>query len=87
MIDTRTESLLTLVQLSELVRKHVTTVYRWTTTGCRGVTLETLQIGGTRFTSHEALQRFSASLTCGRGAPKSPSGAKSAAQELARYGV
>jgi hypothetical protein len=39
-------------------RVHVSCVYRWSTTGCRGVVLETIQIGGTRCTSREALQRF-----------------------------
>ncbi|MCH8146942.1 MAG: DUF1580 domain-containing protein [Planctomycetes bacterium] len=37
---------------------HVATVYRWGSRGLRGVRLETIQIGGTRCTSVEALQRF-----------------------------
>jgi hypothetical protein len=37
---------------------HVSCFYRWSTIGCRGVVLETIQIGGTRCTSREALQRF-----------------------------
>jgi hypothetical protein len=37
---------------------HVSCIYRWTTVGCRGVVLESLQVGGTRCTSREALQRF-----------------------------
>jgi Protein of unknown function (DUF1580) len=37
---------------------HVSCVYRWSTVGCKGVVLETLQVGGTRCTSREALQRF-----------------------------
>jgi Protein of unknown function (DUF1580) len=37
---------------------HVSSVYRWSTVGCRGVVLESLQVGGTRCTSREALQRF-----------------------------
>jgi hypothetical protein len=39
-------------------RPHVSTLYRWATGGCRGVRLETLQVGGTLCTSREALQRF-----------------------------
>ena len=35
---------------------HVSTIYRWATAGCRGVVLETLQVGGTRCTSAEALR-------------------------------
>jgi hypothetical protein len=37
---------------------HPSTLHRWATAGCRGVRLETIQIGGTRCTSREALQRF-----------------------------
>jgi hypothetical protein len=37
---------------------HVSCFYRWSTVGCRGIVLETLQVGGTRCTSREALQRF-----------------------------
>lgn len=37
---------------------NVATLYRWASHGCRGVRLETIQIGGTRCTSREALQRF-----------------------------
>ena len=39
-------------------RPHVATLFRWTTVGVRGVVLETLQCGGTRCTSLQALQRF-----------------------------
>jgi len=42
---------------------HVSTIYRWSTLGCRGVVLETLQAGSTRVTSREALSRFFARLT------------------------
>ena len=57
-----------LIPLSEaadqIPRRHrgrktaVSTLYRWATTGVRGVVLETLQVGGTRCTSLAALQRF-----------------------------
>lgn len=39
-------------------RPHVATLFRWTTVGVRGVVLESLQCGGTRCTSVQALQRF-----------------------------
>jgi hypothetical protein len=39
-------------------KTHVSTLYRWMTSGCRGVVLESIQVGGTRCTSREALQRF-----------------------------
>lgn len=37
---------------------HTATLYRWTTAGLKGVVLESLQVGGTRCTSQQALQRF-----------------------------
>ena len=44
-------------------RCHVATAYRWTVAGCRGVVLESLQVGATRCTSVQALQRFFDALT------------------------
>jgi hypothetical protein len=46
---------------------HVSTFHRWATVGCRGILLETIQVGGTRCTSREALQRFFEALTAARG--------------------
>ncbi len=37
---------------------HATTVYRWINHGVRGVKLKSLKVGGTTYTSTEALQRF-----------------------------
>jgi hypothetical protein len=42
---------------------HVSCLYRWTKAGCRGVVLESVQIGGTRCTSRQALARFFNRLT------------------------
>src|SRR3954451_17851104 len=65
MIDSTAETLLSLAQAAEELprrrrgrKTHVSTLYRWATAGCRGVRLETVQIGATRCTSREALQRF-----------------------------
>ena len=65
MIDSASETLISLADAAgELPRRrrgrktHVSTLFRWTTSGCRGVVLESLQCGGTRCTSREALQRF-----------------------------
>lgn len=44
-------------------RLHISAVYRWTLRGIKGVVLETVRIGGTTYTSREALQRFSERLT------------------------
>ena len=65
MAITLDETILSLADAaSELPRRrrgrkpHVSTLYRWMTSGCRGVVLEFIQVGGTRCTSREALQRF-----------------------------
>jgi hypothetical protein len=66
-IDIQKEKVFSLTQAakSELLprrrfgkRPNVATFYRWAQRGVRGVALETLQIGGTKCTSAEALQRF-----------------------------
>lgn len=49
-------------------KPHVSCLYRWTTTGCRGVLLESVQVGGTRCTSIEALNRFFQRLSESRNA-------------------
>ena len=37
---------------------HYSTLHRWRIRGCRGVKLETILIGGHRYTSSEAIRRF-----------------------------
>jgi hypothetical protein len=41
----------------------ISTGYRWTLHGVRGAVLESIQLGGSRFTSVEAIQRFVTELT------------------------
>jgi hypothetical protein len=41
----------------------VSTLYRWATVGIRGIRLEVIQIGGTKCTSQQALERFFDQLT------------------------
>lgn len=71
MIDPLKESLVSLSEACRLVPRrragkkcNVATIYRWTAVGIRGVRLESIQIGGSRCTSKEALSRFFAALTC-----------------------
>ncbi|HWE36753.1 MAG TPA: DUF1580 domain-containing protein [Isosphaeraceae bacterium] len=45
---------------------HVATWYRWAGQGCRGERLETLQVGGARYTSVAAIQRFFEALSRAR---------------------
>ncbi len=70
MIDFRKEQVLPLKAAAKKVparrkggRTHVGTMYRWGSIGFRGIVLETIQIGGTRCTSVEALGRFFAKLS------------------------
>jgi hypothetical protein len=70
MIDPNAESLISLTEAARSLprrradkRPHVSCIYRWTTAGCRGVILESIQVGGTRCTSREALARFFRQLT------------------------
>lgn len=65
MIDVTTEALVPLNQVPKLLpprpsgkRLHISAVYRWVQRGVRGVKLESVRIGGTTYTSREALQRF-----------------------------
>lgn len=39
-------------------RTHYSTIYRWATKGVRGHVLESFLVGGIRYTTHEALERF-----------------------------
>ncbi len=70
MIDPNTETLLSLTEAAKHLprrragkKPHVSCIYRWTTSGCRGIVLESIQVGGTRCTSREALGRFFRQLT------------------------
>jgi len=44
-------------------RVHISAVYRWIQHGVRGLRLETIKVGGTAYTSQEALQRFADGLS------------------------
>jgi hypothetical protein len=44
-------------------RVHVATAFRWAQRGIRGEILETTLVGGQRYTSEEALERFFARAT------------------------
>jgi hypothetical protein len=60
MIDAEREELLTLTEAANSLpgRPNITTLWRWRNRGVRGVRLETVLVGGKRFTSREALARF-----------------------------
>lgn len=48
---------------------HVSAVYRWVQRGVRGHRLEAIRIGGTSYTSLEALQRFADQNQASTGSP------------------
>ena len=65
MIDLENEKIITFREAAKRLPRrrqgkpvHVSTIWRWVTTGCRGHLLETLTLPGGRVTSVEALQRF-----------------------------
>jgi Protein of unknown function (DUF1580) len=64
MIDVFTEKLRSFADASKVLpgRPHCATIARWATKGRHGVKLETVVIGGRRYTSLEAIQRFIAQL-------------------------
>jgi hypothetical protein len=75
MIDPNTESLISLAEAAKSLprrrggkKPHISCIYRWTTAGCRGEILDSIQVGGTRCTSTEALARFFRRLTTGNAA-------------------
>jgi hypothetical protein len=72
MIDSTRETLIALADVPSHLpnrrggkRPHVSCIYRWAQRGCKGIKLETLQCGGTKVTSLEALQRFFEQLSTG----------------------
>jgi hypothetical protein len=103
MIDATHETLFSLSEAAKSLprrrrgrKPHVSCLYRWSVSGCRGIVLETIQVGGTRCTSREALARFFEALTYGAPdaqshRPRTPAArqraAERAARELQREGV
>ncbi len=68
-IDLENEHLLSMSQAATFLSKklpgrrggrpiHTSTLHRWTTRGLKGVRLEVMCAGGTRFTSIPAIERF-----------------------------
>ena len=94
MIDAHLEHLLTLSAAARSLPGrsgrgvHVSTIWRWSQRGIRGVRLETILVGGTRHTSREALQRFfTATTAAADGTPpatRTPHQRRQAAQRAER---
>jgi hypothetical protein len=60
MTNSLNESHITLAEAARLLpgRPHSSTLARWALRGVKGVRLETVKVGGRRFTSREAIERF-----------------------------
>ncbi len=72
MIDLQQETLIEISEVPRLLprrasgkRIHISAVHRWVHRGVRGVQLESILVGRTRYTSLEAVERFSATLSRG----------------------
>jgi hypothetical protein len=64
MIDINHEDLQLLGEACHTIpgKPHVSTLIRWAMRGVRGIRLETVIVGGRRFTSVQAIERFLARL-------------------------
>ena len=51
-------------------RLHISAIYRWIGKGVGGVRLESIRLGGTTYTSLEAIQRFAERLSRGLSAAR-----------------
>ena len=51
-------------------KPHVSTLWRWCLKGCKGVTLESICIGGKRLVTVAAIEVFVESLSAARAVPK-----------------
>jgi hypothetical protein len=76
MIDLNQEPLISIAEAARLRPPgrsgrptHPSTVYRWIGVGVRGVKLEAVRLGGSLYTSREAIQRFGERLTAGATRP------------------
>jgi hypothetical protein len=74
MIDIDNEQLRLLTKASADVpgTPHVSTLIRWALRGLKGIKLETVVVGGRRYTSVEAIRRFLARLNEPRSASRAP---------------
>lgn len=66
MIDPAIEEMIPFQQASRRIpgNPSLCALHRWRLNGVRGARLETLLVGGTRFTSSEAISRFIAAQNC-----------------------
>lgn len=92
MIELRTETLIALRDAPKHLparpggkRLHISAIYRWITKGVAGIVLEAVRVGGTTYTSLEALQRFAERLS--QPAQRVPVPVTTTARRVARQGA
>lgn len=92
-IDPNSEQLVTLSQAAKLFPKppHIATLHRWRMKGVRGVQLQTILIGGLRYTSKEAITRFIGAQNAGDTPELTPQQrqrqSETAREELRKHGI
>lgn len=66
-IDITSETLISLPEAARRIpgKPNLSTVHRWRLAGVRGQRIETVLVGGRRFTSVESIERFLAALNGG----------------------
>ncbi|MBP7746959.1 MAG: DUF1580 domain-containing protein [Phycisphaerae bacterium] len=84
MIDPATEQLFLLTEAPAIINPshppHIATIWRWAIGGLKGgVRLESIKVGGQRFTSREAIRRFLVRINEPAAMPMEPSAAAIAA--------
>lgn len=74
-IDIRSEELQTFPEAARSLPHpvHISCLHRWRLAGVHGVKLETCLIGGRRYTSTEALERFVTATTAAAAGERPPS--------------
>lgn len=91
MIDSTCEELISLADVPARLpnrrggkRANVSTIYRWAQHGLHGIRLEVLQLGGTKTTSSQALQRFFEQLSAATAGEPPSTGAPANAPERSK---
>jgi len=89
-IDVKTEKIVPFQKAGRKFpeNRHVSTIHRYRLRGVRGIKLETILIGGIRYTSEEAIQRFIDSLnSAGSPAPAISPAQRQRQSEAARVAL
>jgi hypothetical protein len=98
-IDPLSEELLTMPEAASLLPKRrrgakvsLTSLWRWSTRGAKGVRLETVRVGSSVYTTRAALRRFIESRTAAAGAvvshaPAPSTRSKRAMRDMERMGM